>query len=686
MRRSMSTTLVLLALAAPVVHAADSLAVSPDPPPRREWRRMDAWGVTRQIALLRDLSAAPTVLAADRLLDLGARDLAEATAFVPGLSHAPADHEGARRIVRGFAPSPFASGLANAALIANLDGPIDPVSLDHLEVLRGALDPVYGALGQPGGALHRVGRMPTLEPLRAVTLAGDPEGRARGTLDVSDVIGRSRTTYRIGAAFDRLQEARSGDHAGSGWALSPVLAWPINDFTNLTVRVDHAQRARREDPGLPLDARVLDGARDVWFGAADAPEVRSAASAAGLEFTFDPEGELRLRQRLAFDRATREGADTRWLGTTLDGLVLRDQHTRDQRTRGFDAQSEAVLSFLTGGWLHQGVAGVEFAGSRLEGATSDGLVDSVTITGHPAGASPIGHVPARAWQVTSHTEAAYLADQVNLGTHWRASLGVRFARERRTLAPGTSAPATRTSVVGVSPRVGLVLLTSATTRLHAAWSASVRPNERCIAWGDPVAPERARMQQRELGWHQELRNGRLGWSATLYDIVDRDALLRPADPDAAGRFVPRRTSRGLELQANGEIATDLRVFASAAWTDARVTDPGTSGLTRDAQVPRVPVRQFALQAIRRVSEGALTGLDVGVGLTHDAARTADATGSLTLPGTTLVSAMLGFGRARWQVQVNADNLGDVRAWDADERGSLWPRAGRTVRGTLRWAF
>jgi len=238
----------------------------------------------------------------------------------------------------------------------------------------------------------------------------------------------------------------------------------------------------------------------------------------------------------------------------------------------------------------------------------------------------------------------------------------------------------------VSPRLGLVLLTSATSRVHAAWSAGVRPNERSLAWGDAPAPERARTRLLELGWHQELRNGRFGWSATLYDLVDRDAVLRDPDPGMAAAFVHRRTSRGVELQATGEIATDLRVFASAAWTDARVTEPGASGLARDARLPGVPVRALALQLIRRVSEGALTGLDVGVGISHDAARTADATGSLTLPAHTLVSVMGAYGRGPWQLQVNADNLSDVRAWDADARGALWPRDGRAVRGTLRWTF
>ena len=47
---------------------------------------------------------------------------------------------------------------------------------------------------------------------------------------------------------------------------------------------------------------------------------------------------------------------------------------------------------------------------------------------------------------------------------------------------------------------------------------------------------------------------------------------------------------------------------------------------------------------------------------------------------------MGFGRDRWQVQLNADNLADVRAWDVSADGALWPRDPRTVRVVLQGTF
>ncbi len=657
-----------------------------DPPPTREWRRTDAWGVTRQIALLRDLTAAPGVIAADLITDLGVRDLSEAMRVLAGSPNDPTDPDQMAWLVRGFAPSSIAPAIADGARRASAFGPVDPVSVDHLELVHGVLDPVYGAVGSPGGALHRVGRMPRLEPMRALTLGGDGEGRVRGTVDVSDGFGRSRATWRVSAAGDRLRDARTGDDPGHGFAVAPVVAWPLNDFTTLTLRADHAQRERRDDPGLPLTAAGLTVPRDAWYGARRAAPVRTAASDATLEFTYDPEGEVRLRQRLAFDRSTRRGAATQLMGTTSEGFVVRGLRDLDRRTQGFDAQSEAVLAFLTGGRQHQGVVGVEFAGARTERDASPALLDLVPLTGTPATDVATGRTAGSAWRGEDRTLAVYANDQVMLGTRWRASFGVRVARDEHRLTSSPDAPVTTTRVVGVSPRAGLAYLTSASTRLHVAWSAGTRANERCTACGDAPAPSAAHDRQFEAGWRQDLRNGRFGWSATVYDLEDRDAVLRSGDPERAARLVPRRTSRGAELLASGEVATDLRLMLSATWTEARVADAGTSGLASDARLPRVPTRALTATAIRRVSAGAFTGLDVGVGLAVESARPADALGTLTLPGATLVSAMLGYGRDRWHVQLNATNLTDARAYDASESGALWPRAPRAVHGTLRWTF
>lgn len=689
MRRLIPSSLALVALCGfvPSAHAAtDSLAVTHEPPPRSDWRRVDAWGVTRQAALMRDLPASLGVIAADVLTDLDVRDLAEAARVLAGSPTGLSEPEGGAWLVRGFAPSLTGPTLANGVRRATGYGPIDPIAIDHLERLQGVLDPVYGAVGSPGGALHRVGRMPTLEPLRALTFDADAYGRLRSTFEVSDGIGRGRTTYRVSGALDRLRDFRTPDHDGIGVALSPVLAWPINDFTHLTLRANHAQRTRRDDPGLPLTTDARTRPREAWYGDRAGADVRTAATDATLEFTYDPEGEVRLRQRLSFDRTTRHGADTRLLGATGDGFVLRRRGDLDRRSHGFDAQSEVVVAFLTGSWVHQGVVGVELSRARLERDASERVFDVVPLIGAPSRDSTIGHGAATAWRGDTRTLALALNDQVTMGARIRLSFGMRFGQDEQVLVQGPGTLTTTSRAIGLSPRVGVALLTSATTRLHAAWSAGVRANERCETCGDAPAPETARSRQFELGWRHELRNGRFGWTATVYDLDDRDAVLRPADPEQAAMWLPQRTSRGLELQANGEIVDDLRVLLSAAWTDARVNDAGASGLADGARLPRVPFHAISATAIRRISAGVWMGLDVGFGVQFEGARPADPRSSVTLPAATITSAMLGYGRDRWQLRLHATNLGDVRAFDADDTGALRPREPRAVRGTLRWAF
>ena len=185
---------------------------------------------------------------------------------------------------------------------------------------------------------------------------------------------------------------------------------------------------------------------------------------------------------------------------------------------------------------------------------------------------------------------------------------------------------------------------------------------------------------------QDLADGHFGWDATVYEIRDRDALVRDVDPEAPASWRPLTRSRGLEVEALGEPRPGLRTTLSYAYTDARLLVAGTTGVPAGTRLPRVPFHALHASAVQRVASGPLTGLDVGVGVTHEGERSGVLGSALRLPASTRVSALVGFGRDRWQVQLNADNLADVRAWDVSADGALWPRDPRTVRVVLQGTF
>ena len=349
-----------------------------------------------------------------------------------------------------------------------------------------------------------------------------------------------------------------------------------------------------------------------------------------------------------------------------------------------DSQSEAVLRFLTGGWEHQGVLGFEVSAARFDRDTSAFLTTFVPVTGSPAPAVVPSRPTRASWRQDERAQALYVGDQIILGPVLRASLGLRVGRESHTLALAGASTVTR--VTTVAPRAGLTLLPSPTTHLHASWTRGSRANTRCVAAGDPSAPARAWRTQTEVGWRQDLADGHFGWDATVYEIRDRDALVRDVDPEAPASWRPLTRSRGLEVEALGEPRPGLRTTLSYAYTDARLLVAGTTGVPAGTRLPRVPFHALHASAVQRVASGPLTGLDVGVGVTHEGERSGVLGSALRLPASTRVSALMGFGRDRWQVQLNADNLADVRAWDVSADGALWPRDPRTVRVVLQGTF
>jgi outer membrane receptor protein involved in Fe transport len=387
---------------------ADSLASPPVPPPHRELRRLESLGSIRQMALIRDLPWSVSALSADAMRDLAVRDARDLTRPFAGVLGDPADADRAAVLVRGLAPTSDALTLHDGSHGAHDLGTSDPVTWDHVELLRGPLDAVFGATGETGGALHARHRMPMIEPERTITLGGDLDGRVRGTLGVSGPVGQSRATWRVDGAADRLREARTPGHDGTRMAIAPVLVWPISLLTTLTVQAQHVARVRTDDPGLPFAAAILAGPRTTFLGARDAAAVRTSTTGATLTLTHEPEGELRLRERLTFERARRSGPESRVFTLVPGDRVLLGRRDLAERSGSVDSQSEAVLRFLTGGWEHQGVLGFELSAARFNRDTSAFLTTFVPVTGRPATAVAASRPTRASWRQDERAQTLYV--------------------------------------------------------------------------------------------------------------------------------------------------------------------------------------------------------------------------------------------------------------------------------------
>lgn len=681
---------LLLGLAAlpHAANAADSLRTVREPRvDTRELRQPEVFGVTRLKALLVDVPGSPRVVTEGAIADRQAWSAAEAVRLAAGVSPDPSDPDRPDGLlVRGFAAAERTGSLRDGLRHPFARGPLDMVTIERVEALRGPLDAVYGDVGSAGGGANWLVRRSHLEPVRLASLGADGDGRVRGTFATGGPLGGTRVTSRVAGAYDHRRDDRSPGGDGSQWAIAPVVDWRITLRTLLTVHASHVERERRDDPGLPALAGYDELPSDLFLGLRGGDPRRASASLLGIEFRHDPEGEIRLRQFVGVSRNTDRGPLARLGGPSPLGGIERTVTTLDESATSAISQSEVVLRFLTGVWEHHAVVGLELGGARLERATGGTVIGPVPLSGTPAGPELLPGSATDTWEREDRTVTAYVGDLFRVNRRLRVMLGARLGLDaHRITAPSGLSDENR--VTAFAPRAGFVLRTSARGRAHVAVQGGTRANERCIPCGDPDAPASARRTQVEAGWRQELVGGRFDAGATVYTIDDRDALERsPDEPSAPANILPHRRSRGLELEGSGMLTDDLRATVRWAWTDARVVDPGASALAPEAPLARVPRHAIAADAVHRVRDGALAGLDVGLGVAYDGERDVRTGGPLRLPSATTWSAMLGYGRGPWNAQLNALNLTDVRAWDAAANGAIHPREPRTLRGTLAWRF
>ena len=146
----------------------------------------------------------------------------------------------------------------------------------------------------------------------------------------------------------------------------------------------------------------------------------------------------------------------------------------------------------------------------------------------------------------------------------------------------------------LTPRVGATYLFEPHSAAFLSYGRSFRPNSGTTAAGDAFEPEKGTAW--ELGYKWDAPDGRLNASVSAFRIQKDNVLSTdPDNPDfsiATGRV----RSQGVEADLAGDITPQVRLTASAAFIDAKVTRDTSANRQgkRFNGVPRVSGSLFAL--------------------------------------------------------------------------------------------
>jgi iron complex outermembrane receptor protein len=573
--------------------------------------------------------------------------------------------------------------------------PLDLVGLERVEFLRGPGSAFEGATGLGGGTVATVGKRPRLEPGSELRIAADSWGRIRSVADHSASLGTRRSTYRVSAGHERTADHRDGRPDGQGLTLAPVFAIPVGERAHLQIQGDYLRRTFTRDPGLPLAKASLGVPAERFLGESQ-DEVTAESGIAQLELMLYPEGDLQLRQALSYQGALTRGRVVELTGLTGAGQVTRRSRESNQRVHAFRSQSELHRQLHMGRVEHALIAGLEFTNGLSAGESSVDSLASTALAAPRQGSSAVAVGARQGFRAPARGVALYAQDLLRLHARWRLLVSGRWQHHALERSSGSDAGALAApvsnedsrTVSGATGRAGLVFQPTQRGRVFVLAGHSFDPSWSHAERGDVPGLLRTRATQYEIGWKQESANGRLDWSTSAYALRQRDVrALRPFL--AAGPYswrIGEQTTTGLEFDAAGSLGNDLRVTFGYAYQHARVTDPGEAGIADGTRLPMAPRHHATLWAVYRVPSGTFAGLDLGAGLVAQSERTSALVGGPVLEGFQEYDAMVGYGRRRWQAQLQVRNLTDTQAFDAVPGDHLVARDPRSVRGSMLVRF
>lgn len=699
---------LLLAAASPLVLAFDAaepaknadadvdvVAVNAE---RQHYRSLSATGATKTDTLLKDLPQSVRVLTGDLLRDAGVTTLAGALDLASGIARqSPLGGLWDSYAMRGFTGDPnfgsdyMVNGFSSSR---GYNGMRDGANTQAIEVLKGPASALYGR-GEPGGTVNITTKKPRFAPMYAADFSIGSFNTRRGAVDLTGPLGEN-LAYRLNAAYEKGDSFRDTLKT-ERTLIAPSLIWLPGPATTVSYEIEAVEQRTPFDRGvLAVNGKL--GAVPVSRFLGEPGDGPMTVKSLGQQLFVRHEwnDQWSLQAGWSYRDSQLGGFSTEANNLLADGRTLRRQRRqRDFSATDMSGRVELVGKFSTGGIVHEVLAGVDayhFDDHRLQWRRNPSAANPYAIDiYHPrygAGAGAVADPLALSidTQEGQRARGLYLQDQLALSSQWKALAGLRHDSYDQTVTNNRLGLANRQALSATSPRVGLVYQPLASVSLYASAARGFRPNSGISVDNTAFPAEQSRSY--EAGAKFDSPDGKFSGIVALYDIRKKNVLTtNPANTDfavSAGEVA----SRGLELDASGEIARNLRLSLAYAYTDATVTH-GDNTILSGSRFPNVPRHSASIVLTPTFKLGDATAT-LGGALQYVGERLGDvaASSDFKLPAYTTVKLIGSYApNAQWRLALNIDNLFN-RSYYASSYSALWvaPGTDRNLTLTLHHQF
>ncbi|SEM05381.1 iron complex outermembrane recepter protein [bacterium A37T11] len=564
--------------------------------------------------------------------------------------------------------------------------------------------------GEPSGIYNVVTKKPTGKDFNGeASISTGSYDFYRATLDLD---GKATTNgkllYRVNL-MGQLKNSFRDNEFNNRFSIAPVLTYKFSDQTSLTAEYTY-QGVKMSDIGsyytfategyaiLPKKATPIDD---------QMPDTRVHDHSAFLTFQHEFSDKWKLTAQTAYFNFYQIGSDM-WPAKVLDGgLIQRAISGWEGRSEQYFGQLYINGDVTTGAVRHRIIAGIDYGHKNYLADWNQYHVldseDHLFDEGNLSYQAPANGYPNFDFTTTSLKERDATAGYYNqryTGIYLQDELGFLENKLRLTIAgrytflrqPSEEDPLKKNKF---TPRFGLSYSFDDNTSAYALYDQTFTPQSGVRRDGGEVKPISG--NNYELGLKRNWFEGRLSTTLSAYRILKNDATASDPSNAATESFViniGQTTTKGIEFDAQGELAKGLSLNVNYAYTDSKITEAASNAeATLGNVVPGYAKHTANAWLSYSLPENWINGLGVNLGANYMADRTTWAwqgtTGQLPLPTYFKMNAGLFWENNRIRITGTINNLLDKYLYSGAGYGTYYywqTEAPRNFRASISYRF
>lgn len=606
--------------------------------------------------------------------------------------------------LRGFISN---NSLRNG-LVAPVNGTMDAINIEKIEVLKGPSATLYGSnVTSYGGVINRITKKPYETFGGSLLVTGGSYDFYRAQADINTPLTKDKKLlFRVNTAYTTEGNFQNKKVQNTYLAFTPSLTWKINNKLDVNVEFEmYDNRTQAEQNfffiGSPTqfgysNMKDLERAglnyKNPYIGSGlyNTGRTRNLFGQVNYKINEHIKSSTSINSAYSYSNGFNPyfyittksyGADP---NDKAIGLHRGDQSTRDSNQRYLQVQQNFNFDFHIGNMRNRTVVGADFLRTRNDQFFYSGVIDFVPFTGgmdysnfnadYVTAYYDANKATLSTWPLKnkSNTYSAYISNVLTLvpGLNVMTSIRYESIDFKGGVRGSNDTPAYTQGAW--SPKLGIVYeIIKDKFSVFGNYQNSFTSNGYYVA--DKASnlklsdPEKA--NQWEGGFKANLLNGKINATVNYYNINVRNSLqtidYTPApEVRAIEQQMGKRNSKGVELEINAYLVKGFSLIAGVSYNDSKFTETtDASVLGRRPNTASSPwLANF--NASYQFSEGSLKGLGFGIGGNYASAnRIINTTaGVFELPKYFVMNANVFYDARKFRIGFKADNLTNEHYW------------------------